>query len=66
MPIGTDPIATGGAVGDLGLSAAAKADAADIAEKMRKKKLQDSQAVSQAGSAAANPVSAVQQLFGGV
>lgn len=54
-----------GAVGDLGLSSAAKDEANDIAEKMRKKKLMDNQSMASAGVGAVNPVGAAQSLLGG-
>jgi len=62
---GTNPIMSQimGAAGDLGLSAAAKNEAADIADKIKKKRLQDLQA-SSAGVANA-PGGAVTSLMTG-
>lgn len=39
-----------GAIGDLGLSAAAQQDAADIADKARRKKLMDNKDLANSGS----------------
>ncbi len=64
---GNNPLSSPyGAVGDLGLSASAKEDASEMAEKMRKKKLAEQKAMSAAGIAAGNPVGAAQSLLGGV
>lgn len=64
---GTNPMAgmmTGGAVGDLGLSSAAQSEAKDIADKLKKKKLQD-MATGAGGAGADNPTSALASLLGG-
>ena len=52
-----------GAIGDLGLSAAAQADAAAIAEKARKKKMMDDKDLANAGSGGM-PSAAFQALTG--
>lgn len=68
MPIGSS-LLTGSAASDImsdqGLSARAKSEADEIAEKMRKKKLLDDQNQAAAGVAAVNPIGAVQSLLGG-
>lgn len=69
---GTNPIMSQimGAAGDLGLSAGAKNEAADIAEKLKKKKEADLAAggagVMQSVSPAATAGGAATSLFGGV
>ena len=58
-----NPLAPLAAAGDLGLSLAAKKDAADIADRARKKKLQDQKDLANAG-AGGMPGAAFQMLSG--
>ena len=68
MPL--DPINSAGAVGDLGLSTQAKQDAAEIADKLRKKKMEDNKLAAKTGvpnvGASGGNLGAFSTLMGGV